>query len=64
MIIIPAMNRIVDQLIPVVASSPAPYQKERSKKAPRFSVSQTARNECMQTPNTIVKTNIPLQSVT
>ena len=64
MIIIPAIKTTVDQLMPAVFSSLAPYQKELSKKAPKLSVSQMALIERMQMPNTSTSTSAPLPSVT
>ena len=63
MIIMPAINRIVDQLMPAVLSSLAPYQNVLWKNAPRLSVSQMALIERMQTPNTSTSTSAPLPSV-
>ena len=63
MIIMPAINRIVDQLMPAVLSSLAPYQNVLWKNAPRLSVSQMALIERMQAPNTSTSTSAPLPSV-
>ena len=64
MIIMPAMNSTVSQLMPAVLSSLAPYQNELWKKAPRFSVSHIAPIERIQTPNTSTSTSTPLPRVT
>ena len=63
-IIIPAMKKMVDQLMPLFPSSEAPYQNPDVKMDGRFSVPQMALIECMQTPNTSTSTSAPLPSVT
>ena len=63
MIIMPAMKRMVDQLMPAVLSSPAPYQKPAVKNERRLSASQIAAGECIQTPKTRISTSAPLTSV-
>ena len=61
--IIPAMNTMVDQLIPVLDSD-EPTQKPFWTKQLRFSVSQMAPPSCMHRPNTSISTRAPLPSVT
>ena len=63
MIIMPAMKRMVDQLMPAVLSSPAPYQKPAVKNERRLSASQIAAGERIQSPNTRTSTKAPLTSV-
>ena len=59
--IMPAMNRIVDQLIPEEDSpaSPASYQKLTEKKFCRLRVFQIAAGLFMQTPNTSTSIRSP-----
>ena len=61
--IIPAMNTMVDQLMPVLDSD-EPTQKLFWIKQLRFSVSQMAPPSCMHRPNTSTSTRAPLPSVT
>ena len=52
MIIMPARNTMVSQLMPPLSEASALYQKEVWKKLSRFRVSHTAEMLCMQTPKT------------
>ena len=63
MIIMPAMKRMVDQLMPAVLSSLAPYQKDSSKNERRLSASHIVAGERIQSPNTRTSTKAPLTSV-
>ena len=61
--IMPAMNTMVDQLMPP-EDSDAPYQKVLWPKADRFRVSHMAPPSCIQTPNTSTSISAPQPSVT
>lgn len=66
MIIMPAINKIVAQLIPPTVSAPslAPYQNAGVKMLCTFNVDQIAGHEPMQTPNTSSSVAAPHPSVT
>ena len=64
MIIIPVMKKMVDQLMPELALSEAPYQKSARKIAPRFRAFLIASQLCMQMPNTTTSTRAALPRVT
>lgn len=61
--IMPAMNTMVDQLMPP-EDSDAPYQKVLWPKADRFRVSHMAPPSCIQMPNTSTSISAPQPSVT
>ena len=65
-IIIPAMNRMVDQLMPLALSLPGPssYQKDRLRNWCRFRVSRAAGTLCMARPKTKSRVAQPHSSVT
>lgn len=61
--IMPAINTMVDQLMPVLDSDD-PIQNPFCAKQLRFSVSRMAPPSCMHRPNTSARTSAPLISVT
>ena len=65
-IIMPAMNMMVSQLMPVLAAAcaPAEYQKCVETMLCKFKVSLTASKLCIPTPNTSTQVKRPAISVT